>query len=825
MSSRRGTLSATARSRAVKRGLLAGAAIAAFWPAAVLAQPADVGPPGSGPEGRQERGQVLNENPLRPSQRPSATAPVHTDGLKPGELYLEADQIVRDEKNGVTTAEGSVEVRYEDRTLRADRLVYKEAPPPPAGQSRPPQDRESPAQGVIRAYGHVQVIHDDGTVEYAEQMVLDDKMQAGVALAFSARMHDRRLNQNIEIAGASAVRRSDDIQELNKAIYTPCPICVGDTPKTPTWSITADRVVEDKIRHVIYYRHAKVHILGVPILYLPVFWHADPSAERQSGLLAPRIGVSTRRGFSYEQPYLLVISPSADLTLSPQINSKVNPFLNGEYRQRFNSGIIDLRFGYTHERDVDGNGNPIGDDTSRSYILGRGAFQLDDHWSAGFTAERTSDTLLFDKYDIGRVYEARGPYVADDRRLISQVYAIRQDQQSYASVAAFSVQGLRPGDNNRTFPLVAPLVDTRFEVPDDLFGGRLRVNGSAVALTRSQSPDTQALNLPGVDSRRVTAEADWQRTFTSTAGLRVVPFVNLRVDGYSLSDLPTGTGTGNTSSSSFQSRALAVAGADVSYPVYRRWRDATVVLEPLLQLAASPKADQIVVSHDPTTGKPVYLDEDSIAFEFDETTLFRADKFPGYDLYEDGVRLNAGGRASVLWDDGRRASLLVGRSFRDSPNTVFSAGSGLTTRASDWILAGDIQPWKGFSVFARTRLDTDTLAVHRLEAGANISSKWASGYVRYLSDDQGINGTPLKNADIGGDINLTQHWGVSANGNRDLIQHAWVVRDVGVFYKDECIRVDVFYRHEDAIIGRLAPSDEVSVRLTLATLGGPIYGR
>jgi LPS-assembly protein len=823
MWSRRRKLPASGRSFAIKRTLLAGAAIAACWPATVLAQPADVGPPASAPEGQRERGQILNENPLRPSDRSRPTAPVHTDNLKPGELYLEADRIVRDDKNGVTTAEGSVEVRYEDRTLRADRLVYKEAPPPPAGEPRPPQTKETPAQGVIRAYGHVEVIHDDGTVEYADEMVLDDKLQAGVALAFALRMHDRRLNQNIEIAGASAVRRSDDIQELNKAIYTPCPICVGDTPKSPTWSITADRVVQDKVRRVIYYRHAKIRVLGVPLLYFPVFWHADPSAERQSGLLAPRVGISSRRGFSYEQPYLLVISPSADLILSPQFNTKVNPFLNTWYRQRFNNGLIDLRFGYTYERNVDSSGNPFGAETSRSYSLSRGAFQLDNHWTVGFTAERTSDPLLFDKYDIGRVYEARGPYVADDQRLISQIYAIRQDEHSYASVAAFSIQGLRPTDINSTFPVAAPLVDTRFDVPDDLLGGRLRLNASGVALTRSQSPTDPA--LPGIDSRRVTTEADWQRTFTSTAGLRVVPFVDLRVDGYNLNGLQTGPGTGNTSSWKTVSRGLAVAGADISYPVYRRVDDATVVLEPLLQLAASPKASQVRISFDPTTGKPVYLDEDSIAFEYDETTLFRADKFPGYDLYEDGLRVNAAGRVSVLWDDGRRASLLVGRTWRDSRNMIFSPSSGLTTVWSDWILAADAQPWKGFSAFVRARLDTNTLAVHRIEAGVNVASKWVSGYVRYLSDDQGINGVPLKNADLGGDLNVTQHWGLSANGNRDLIQNAWVNRDVGVFYKDECIRVDVFYRHEDAIIGRLTASDQLSVRLTLATLGGPIYGR
>jgi LPS-assembly protein len=814
----------------MKRALLAGAAMALLWP--VMAEAQATGPAAydQGPLGRQERGQILNGPGLTRSAEPKA-APVHTDGLKPGELYMEADQLIRDDKNGVTTAEGNVEIRYEDRTLRADRLVYKEAPPVPEGQSRA-RDHDAPAQGVIRAFGHVQVIHDDGSVEYANQMTLDDKMQAAVAMGFSARMKDKHTNQNILLAGDSAVRRSEDIQELNKAIYTPCPVCVGDQPKEPTWSISADRVVEDKVHHLIYYRHARVRILGLPVFYFPVFWHADPSAERASGLLAPKIGASSRRGFSYEQPYLWVISPSADLTISPQINVKANPFLNLQYREAFSTGVIDLRMGYTHEADLDPKGNRFGDNTSRSYILGRGSFRLSDDWIAGFTAERTSDPLLFDKYDIGRVYEARGPYLADDHRLISQAYAIRQDDRSYFSVAAFSIQGLRPGDNNRTFPVVAPIVDSHYEDPDDVLGGRLRLTGSAVALFRDQSPLNQPANLPGLDSQRVSGDVDWRRIFTSQAGLRVEPFVNLRLDGYHISDIVNGlTATGApttttiTTTTQNEARAVGVVGADISYPLYRRWGDATVVLEPLAQIAVSPKVDQVVIGHDPITGKPIYFNEDSIAFEFDETTLFQANKFPGYDLYEDGLRLNVAGRGSILWDNGRRASLLVGRSFRDQPNTVFAPGSGLNARSSDWIVAGDAQPWTGFSLFARTRLDGETLEVHRLEAGADIySKKWGSGFVRYLTDDQGVNGTPVKNFDFGADLNVTQHWGVSSYGNRDLLQHAWVIRDVGVFYKDDCIRVDVYYRHEDVIVGRLGSSDQLSVRLTLATLGAPFYG-
>jgi LPS-assembly protein len=823
MNPRRRALSAAAPSYAMKPALLAGAALAVLWPAIALAQqvtPADAAYQ-RGPQGRPERGQVLNNDPTQRPDRPK-TAPVSTDGLKPGELYMEADQLSRDDKNGITTAEGHVEIRYQDKTLRADRLTYKEPPPPPPGGQARSHAKDAPAQGVIRAYGHVQIIHDDGQVEYADQMTLDDKMQAAVALGFSMRIKDVRANQEIKISGDSAVRRSEDLQELNRAIYTACEICVGETPKTPTWSVSADRIVEDKVHHIIYYRHARIHVLGVPVLYLPFFWHADPSAERQSGFLAPRIGANSRRGFSYDQPYLWVISPSADLIIAPQINTNVNPFLNLKYRERLDKGDLEVRAGYTFEKDLEGSGARFGDATSRSYLLASGDYHIDDKWLVGFTAERASDPLIFDKYDIGRVYEARGPYVADDHRLISQAYAIRQDDNTYASIAAFNVQGLRPGDNNRTFPIVAPIIDGHYEHPDDVLGGRLNFTGSAVSLTRDQSPDNQAARQPGLDSARVSAGLDWRRIFTSAGGLRVEPFIDARLDGYDIRDILTGVGNNTTSKN--LARAVGVVGADISYPVYRRWGDSTVVLEPLAQVAISPKAQQVIIGHD-ATGKPVYLDEDSVAFEFDETTLFQANKFPGKDLYEDGTRLNLGGRGSVLWDDGRRASLLVGRSFRSSPNTVFAQGSGLNRRASDWIIAADAQPWRGVSFFARTRLDGETFEVHRLEAGADVSGKWGSGFVRYLKDDQGINGAPVKNVDLGADYNVTQHWGVSAYGNRDLIQQAWVIRDVGVFYKDECVRVDVFYRHEDVILGRLGSSDKLSIRLTLATLGAPFYGR
>ena len=98
---------------------------------------------------------------------------------------------------------------------------------------------------------------------------------------------------------------------------------------------------------------------------------------------------------------------------------------------------------------------------------------------------------------------------------------------------------------------------------------------------------------------------------------------------------------------------------------------------------------------------------------------------------------------------------------------------------------------RGVSMFARARLDNSSLDIKRLEAGANVYNKHGNGFVRYLTDDFDINGVKRENLDLGGEVYIGKNYGVSFYGNRDLKQDSWVIRDVGVFYRDDCLRVDV----------------------------------
>jgi len=777
--------------------LLAGAALALI-PVAALAQEGQALQTPS--EALGLRGYLETVAPPPPPIGESAPppappeAPGADDGLGPNDVYLESDLLIDDSQAHTVTARGSVEARHQGRTVRADEVTY---------------DTQT---GVARARGSVVMINPDGSVQYASEVVLDDELRSGVATAFAA-----RLAGNVTIVAGAALRRNENINELSRAIYTPCDICKADgSPKTPTWSVQASRVVQDREHKVVYYRNAVVRIKGVPVLYSPVFWHPDPSAERRSGFLAPRIRYANRMGVSYEQPYLWVISPYADLVVSPVLTTEVNPFLNLEYRQRFYSGTLRARVGYTYERRFDAAGK-FGDATSRSYILADGVFQLSDKWKWGFGAERVSDPTLFARYRIDNVYRQRGPFTTDTQRLISQIYTERQDETSFLSISAMSFQSLRVRQDGRTivsydptnaFPLVAPLIEARIDPSEPILGGRFRFLGSAVVLSRNQdisrvTPDGLRQNQ-AIDTRRATAEADWRRTMTFSNGMRVEPFVLARTDLYSINN-PLAPDPKNSFS-----RGLATVGADFSYPFIRQRGGSSVILEPLVQVAISPDYRRNLT----------VPNEDSVALEFDSTNLFSPNRFPGFDLYEGGQRANVGGRATFNWGAGRSAQVLVGRSFRDEPNPSFYQGSGLEGRSSDWVTAVTLQPIRGLSLFSRSRLDSESLRIRREEAGVDVDIWRVTASARYLFSERDAAGVRTESVSLGAQARLTKNWGASVAAVRDLDAGLWPMTQYSVYYQDECLRVDVIFTHDQTFARTIVPSNAVQVRLTLATLGG-----
>ena len=96
---------------------------------------------------------------------------------------------------------------------------------------------------------------------------------------------------------------NNDITIVNKGVFTSC----KKNDNCPPWSINASKIMHDKTKKKVIYDNAVLKVFNFPVLYLPKFFHPDPSVKRQSGLLGQEINSSSILGNSITTPYFQVI--------------------------------------------------------------------------------------------------------------------------------------------------------------------------------------------------------------------------------------------------------------------------------------------------------------------------------------------------------------------------------------------------------------------------------------------------------------------------------------------------------------------------------------
>ena len=213
-----------------------------------------------------------------------------------------ADSVEYDRENSLVIAQGHVEAWQNDHVLRADHITF---------------DRNT---GVAAAKGNVVLLEPDGQVLFADYAELTQDMKNGV-------LRDMRaiLAENGRLAANGARRTDGQINELSRVVYSTCNLCAKDPTRPPLWQIRALSAVQDLEHKKIEYQDAVMEMYGIPVGYMPYFWHADPSVKRASGLLIPSIGASSHIGAFFAQPYYWVIDDQSDATFTPMITTRAGP--------------------------------------------------------------------------------------------------------------------------------------------------------------------------------------------------------------------------------------------------------------------------------------------------------------------------------------------------------------------------------------------------------------------------------------------------------------------------------------------------------------------
>ena len=395
-------------------------------------------------------------------------------------------------------------------------------------------------------------------------------------------------------------------------------------------------------------------------------------------------------------------------------------------------------------------------------------------------------------------------------------------------------------------PIIHPVIDYDYTVDHPIMGGELSYKLNFTSLSRNQAnfdsitqaaTDSGACNTadPAVKTssncvlrgfpgnyNRFSAETSWRKDITDSHGQVFTPFASVRVDAAAL-QVQDQASVSNylTPGSSELVRAMPTVGLEYRYPFIDVQSWGTQTIEPIVQVIARPNESQI--------GK--WPNEDAQTLTFDDSNLFRVDKFSGWDRVEGGGRTNYGVRYTAQFNKAGSVNALFGESYQLFGTNSFAAAdatntgldSGLDTRRSDYVARLTYEPNSIYAFSSRFRFGKDNFEINRMELEASAHFDRWSGSVLYgdyaaqpdigfLSDRQGVL--------TSGSVKLASNWVLSGGALYDLEAGKVSQTTVGLGYVDDCLILALNYITSYSYSsGTATPNHTIGLTLSLRTLG------
>ena len=751
------------------------------------------------------------------------------------QMLVQANEVDYDYTNNRVAAVGNVQIYYGGSTLEANRVVY---------------DQKTKR---LHAEGNVRLTEEDGKVTYGEIMDLSDDYRDGFVDSLRLDAPDQT-----RMAASRAERSSGNFTVFHNGVYTACAPCKDDPKKPPLWQVKAARIIHDQTEKMIYFEDARIEFFGRPLAWLPYFSAPDPTVKRKTGFLMPSISTSSVYGGAIEVPYYWALAPDYDATFAPMITTKQGPLLQGEFRQRLINGAYSIRAAGIYQLDKDyfirsdGSTTP-GYRDFRGSLESSGLFALNNKWVWGWDGVLLSDKTFFQDYNprLSR-YRTTDPFQNPYTEAISQAFLTGKGNRSYFEARSIYYFGFSEADSQNQIPIIHPVIDYNYTFDRPILGGELGYRLNFTSLTRQDANfdaiTQSALNngsctqtadpaikttancllrgVPGTYTR-FSAETHWRRRVTDQFGQVFTPFASVRVDAGSM-QIKNQPGVANYIETGDDNlvRAMPTVGLEYRYPFINIQSWGTQTIEPIAQVIIRPNEQQI--GRWPT--------EDAQSLVFDDSNLFRVDKFSGWDRVEGGSRANYGMQYTAQVNQGGFVNVLFGQSYNLFGQNSFALGgttntgldSGLDTTRSDYVARVSYQPNSTYMFTSRFRFNNDSFEVQRTELEGRVNFDRWSGALLYgnyaaqpelgfLDRRQGILGT--------GQVKLDANWVLLGSARYDINAGKFDQTRVGVGYVDDCLILGLNYITNYTYSGNVQANHTVMLQLSLRTLGGTSVGQ
>ena len=644
---------------------------------------------------------------------------------------LIADEI-KINQAGELVASGAVTVWYEDRKVTASSITY-------ASQND---------KLIIR--GPVRIIDNQSTMILADQAELSEDLKVGIIK--SAKII---LGYQVQIAAAKVLQKDARYSEAFNIAATSCHVCLN---KTPLWQIRARKIVQDKFEKQIYFEHAQLRVLDIPVFYLPFMRLPDPSLKRATGFLAPKLKTSSVLNTGIKIPYFIRLNKHKDFTITPFYSPKTKT-IEYRYRQAYTSGFMLIEGALTRDALIPNK--------NRGYILSDTSLILQNGYNLGIQLQAVSDPSYLFEYDFAQL-----------DRLNTKLELSRSMRYQNSEVKLSNYHSLRENENNATQPTLVAEGAIESRLNPDMIKGEIGLEANFLKSYRysdlnNDGPDSDTL-VDGYDTTRLSLLSNWDHGWEIANGI-ILHFEN--EFGLSQYYVQQHADIGPKAT-----RMFGVGAVGLRWPWYRINSNGGIgIVEPQIQLVRSVSSNTAVPN------------DDSTQVEFDEGNLFRLNRAPGLDLIENGSRLNVGLAGSQFMDSGSNLSWKIGRVLRSEALSTFPSGSGLSNSISDWLLATNFQQKNGIELINRALIASDgvvTKSETSLKVNRNQHQITAT-HVELTKDSNILQNQSLSSVALEWNYNLNSNWRSDSKFQFDSNIGRLSKLELGLRYENECVNVDL----------------------------------
>ncbi len=712
------------------------------------------------------------------------------------QMLVEAEELVYDYDNDTISAVGNVKIYYMGYTLEADRVSYVKN------------------TAKLLAMGNVKMTDPSGMVIYADDIDITQDFRDGFVASLRVETPDKTY-----FAAERAERAAGETTTFVNGVYTACEPCEEKPDRPPLWQVKAKRIIVDDKEKMVYFHDASFEFLGVPLAWVPKLSIADPSVKRKSGFLAPSFGYSDDVGWSIATPYFIALAPNYDVTLTPVYYTEQGFLGDVEWRQRLAHGQFTLRMAGISQQNpenflTNSGGGTFAQRDFRGGVRATGQYALSRDWTLGWDGTLSTDRTFTQNYNVLN---------EDKASTTSQIFLTGLRDRNYfdARIQYYEILADSTADkyDQDRQAVALPIVDHDYIFDSPILGGELALRSNLTNLTRESADPFQINNetyyhgLAG-DYLRVTEDLSWEKKSVLPGGQLLTTFASARGDFYSMSPNDTGGIWPDLTTNDTPVRFMPTIGAEWSLPILARAGKSTHVFEPIVQVVVRPD--------EPYAGE--LPNDDAQSLVFDDSILFRRDKFSGLDRVEGGTRMNYGMRYVGTFSNNMVLEGLFGQSRMLAGTNSFAvkdmadvgAYSGLETDVSDYV--GRITLGSAATkVSLRGRFDDEDFAVQRAEIEASQTFSWLSasasyGFIRDVPT-AGIDQQQFVN--VNASARFADNWRLFGSAVYD-VQHRSVSKDsIGLSYDNSCVSLSIAYTETR---NTLIPDRSLTFKLLLRTL-------